>query len=117
VKLQDFFYLSLAMSGASPEGREHSWVFFQKNLARYEAMLEKAGPSLMDAVIVGACRGFATADKAAEVRAFFAAHPLPRNERKIAQVVEGIEISARYLGALEASDALAWLTSFNESHA
>ena len=38
---------------------------------------------------------------------------MPRSERKIAQLVEGIEINAKYLDALKASDALAWLEKHN----
>ena len=51
--------------------------------------------------------------KAAEVRAFFDGHPMPRSERKIAQIVEGIEINAKYLETLTASGALAWLEKHN----
>jgi puromycin-sensitive aminopeptidase len=112
VKLQDFFYVSLSMHGSGPEGLEATWTFFKANVQRYADMLAKASPSLMDAVITGACRGFATTDKAAEVRAFFEAHPMARNERKIAQVLEGIETNAKYLSAFKASNALAWLNSY-----
>ena len=93
VKLQDFFYLALSMQGSSPDGGEATWSFFQEHVARYEEKLKDAGSSLMDAVIVGAARSFATREKAAEVRAFFDGHPMPRSERKIAQIVEGIEIN------------------------
>ena len=34
-------------------------------------MIEKASPSLMDAVIVYSCGGFTSLDKAAEIEAFF----------------------------------------------
>jgi puromycin-sensitive aminopeptidase len=112
VKLQDFFYVSLSMHGSGPDGLEATWTFFMANVERYSEMLAKASPSLMDAVITGACRGFATADKAAEVRAFFQGHPMARNERKIAQVLEGIETNAKYLTFFKASGALAWLNAY-----
>ena len=113
VKLQDFFYLALSMQGSSPDGGEATWAFFREHVARYEEKLKDAGSSLMDAVIVGAARSFATREKAAEVRAFFDGHPMPRSERKIAQIVEGIEINAKYLETLTASGALAWLEKHN----
>ena len=101
------------MHGASPAGGEATWAFFKANVARYEEKLKDAGSSLMDACLVGACRGFATSEKAAEVKAFFEGHPLPRSERKIAQLIEGIEINAKYLDALKASSALEWLKKHN----
>lgn len=112
VKTQDFFYVSIGMHGASAEGMQFTWDFFQQNLQRY---IDKCGPgaaSLMDAVIAGACGGFATEAKAAEVKAFFEASPMPRNERTIAQKVESIGTSAKYLSAFTASGALEWLKDF-----
>jgi hypothetical protein len=109
---QDFFYVSIGMHGASAEGMQFTWDFFQQNLQRY---IDKCGPgaaSLMDAVIAGACGGFATEAKAAEVKAFFEASPMPRNERTIAQKVESIGTSAKYLSAFTASGALEWLKDF-----
>jgi hypothetical protein len=105
------------MHGASAEAMQFTWDFFQKNLPRYT---EKCGPgaaSIMDAVIAGACGGFATEAKAAEVKAFFAANPMPRNERTIAQKIESIGTSAKYLSAFTASGALAWLKSFQSKSA
>ena len=109
---QDFFYVSIGMHGASAEGMQFTWDFFQQNLQRYT---DKCGPgaaSLMDAVIAGACGGFATEAKAAEVKAFFEASPMPRNERTIAQKIESIGTSAKYLSAFTASGALQWLKNF-----
>ena len=114
---QDFFYVSIGMHGASAEAMQFTWDFFQKNLPRYT---EKCGPgaaSIMDAVIAGACGGFATEAKAAEVKAFFEANPMPRNERTIAQKIESIGTSAKYLSAFTASGALAWLKSFQSKSA
>lgn len=47
-----------------------------------------------------------------ELKAFFEANPLPRNERTIAQKIESIGTSAKYLGAFTASGALGWLKGF-----
>ena len=47
-----------------------------------------------------------------ELKAFFEANPLPRNERTIAQKIESTGTSAEYLGAFTASGALGWLKGF-----
>lgn len=66
---------------------------------------------MMDAVIASSCRGFATEQRAAEVKAHFEASPMPRNERKIAQTLEAINTAAKYLSAVKASNAAAWLSA------
>ena len=114
---QDFFYVSIGMHGASAESMQFTWDFFQKNLPRYHAKCGPGAASIMDAVIAGACGGFATEAKAAEVKAFFEANPMPRNERTIAQKIESIGTSAKYLSAFAASGALAWLQSFEPTSA
>ena len=90
-------------------GLNATWAFFKENLPKYTELYDKASASLMDAVISGACRSFATAEKAAEVKAFFAAQTLPKNERTIAQLTESIETNAKYADAVRASKAKAWL--------
>jgi len=109
VKLQDCFYIALTMHGASPDGMDATWDFFTAQLPRYKALLGDASPSLMDAVITGACRGFASAARAAEVAFFFEATPIPSSTRKIEQLVEGIATNAKFLDAFLASDAQQWL--------
>ena len=42
---------------------------------------------------------------------------MPRNERTIAQKIESIGTSAKYLSAFAASGALAWLKSFEPKSA
>ena len=76
--------------------------------------LAKASPSLMDAAVVYSVAGFATAEKADEIEAFFtvpsAKDPavtepkLPQSNRKIMQTVEGIRTSAAFLTRLLADD-------------
>ncbi len=109
VKLQDFFYVALVMHRAGADGMESTWAFFQANLPLYQEKLSKAGGSLMDACITGACSGFATAAKAAEVEAFFAANPLPKNERKVSQTLEAIRNNCAFLDSFLSSTALQWL--------
>eukprot|EP00965_Chrysotila_dentata_P146315 4831851-Pleurochrysis_carterae.AAC.1 len=75
-------------------------------------MTDKATSSILDAIIIGAISGFATEAKAAEVRDFFGANPLPRNERTITQQIEAIDASAKYLQRVQASTAKEWLESY-----
>uniref|UniRef100_A0A7S4F5X8 Aminopeptidase n=2 Tax=Chrysotila carterae TaxID=13221 RepID=A0A7S4F5X8_CHRCT len=112
VKLQDFFYVSLSMHRASAAGKAQTWEFFKQNMSRYTAMTDKATSSILDAIIIGAISGFATEAKAAEVRDFFGANPLPRNERTITQQIEAIDASAKYLQRVQASTAKEWLESY-----
>ena len=109
VKLQDLFYVAISMHTSGEAGLNATWAFFKENLPKYTELYDKASASLMDAVISGACRSFATAEKAAEVKAFFAAQALPKNERTIAQLTESIETNAKYADAVRASKAKAWL--------
>ena len=59
--------------------------------------------------VIGPCYRFATAAMAEEVKVFFAANPLPKHERTIAQKIETIETSVKYLDAVKQSSALEWL--------
>ena len=112
VKLQDFFYVALVMHRKDTDGMLATWDFFKEQLPVLKAKLDKAGGSLMDACITGACSSFATADKAAEVKAFFAdpENALPKNERKISQTLENINNNCNFLDAFKTSQALVWLS-------
>ena len=136
VKLQDFFYVALSMHGASAAGRDATWAHFTEKLDAYKAKVGEAGSSIMDASIVGACGGFCTEAAANDIVApsaqiklsrrvliyldslvdcaqvaFFEAHPLPRNNRKIDQIVESTRASAAYVSRIQddRAQALAWL--------
>ena len=108
---QDFFYPIGSVSGSSPEGLQLAWDFLRENFDTVKAFLAKASPSLMDAVIVYSVAGFATEDKAAEIEAFFQAHPLPSSARKISQTLEGIRTNAKFLRAILAADIRSVLES------
>ena len=99
VKLQDFFYVALSMHGAA-SGRDATWAHFTEKLDAYKAKVGEAGSSIMDASIVGACGGFCTEAAANDIVAFFEAHPLPRNTRKIEQIVESTRASAAYVSRI-----------------
>ena len=104
VKLQDFFYVALSTHGASAAGRDATWAHFTEKLDAYKAKVGEAGSSIMDASIVGACGGFCTEAAANDIVAFFEAHPLPRNTRKIDRIVESTRASAAYVCASGTTD-------------
>jgi puromycin-sensitive aminopeptidase len=104
VKLQDFFYAIGSVSRSSKSGREIAWKYFQDNFDKLNGMLSNASASLMDAVIIYSAGAFCSKEKADEIDAFFAAHPLPRNVRKVAQTVEAMRANAKFLDLLKASD-------------
>ena len=104
VKLQDFFYPMMSVGSSSRQGMELMWDFFQKNLPALQAKLASASPSLMDAVIASACGGFTTSARADEVAGFFEAHPMPANQRRISQLLEGVRVNAAFTSLLVKSN-------------
>jgi puromycin-sensitive aminopeptidase len=67
-------------------------------------MVGKGSSSLMDACIVSCVGSFCSTEKADDIEAFFAEHPLPRSARKISQTTENIRTNAKFLDMLKASD-------------
>jgi puromycin-sensitive aminopeptidase len=104
VKLQDFFYAIGSVGRSGKQGREMTWKYFQDHLERLSQMLDKASPSLMDAVIVMCAGSFCSEARADEIQAFFKEHPFPKNERKIAQMTENMRANGKLLATLQASD-------------
>jgi puromycin-sensitive aminopeptidase len=101
VKIQDFFY---ALGSLGDEGREISWKYYQDNFDKISRMTAGASASIMSAVIVMCCNGFCSNEKANEIEAFFAKHPLPLNTRRIEQLVESIRTNAKFMQMLVASN-------------
>jgi puromycin-sensitive aminopeptidase len=104
VKLQDFFYPIGAT--ASAPGRELVWNYFKENLPYIREKLNKANPSLMDAVIVYSINRFGTADMADEIEGFFRENPIPSSSRRISQSVESIRTAAKMLAQVKNSDII-----------
>ena len=104
IKLQDFFYVMGSVSRSKRVGREIAWNYYQDNFEKIKKMIGKASSSLMDACIVMCAGSFCTNEKADEIDAFFAAHPVPSSSRKIAQVTEGMRANAKFLDLILASD-------------
>jgi puromycin-sensitive aminopeptidase len=103
VKLQDFFYPMMSVSGSSHLGTELSWKFYQTNFEKIKEMIGKGSPSLMDACIQGCVGGFCSYEKADEIEAFFKVHNMPSNARKISQIIEGMRANAKFLENLKKS--------------
>ncbi|CAM9743096.1 unnamed protein product [Phaeothamnion confervicola] len=103
VKLQDFMYPMVGVVESGKAGMDVAWHFFQDNLERIRARLATAVSSLLDKVIVTCCGGFCNAARVAEVEAFFETHPLPHNQRKIAQMLESMKIQSRFLASMAES--------------
>lgn len=104
IKLQDFCYPMGSVGRSKRVGREIAWKYFQDNFEKIKGMIGKASSSLMDACIVMCAGGFCTNEKADEIDAFFAAHPVPSSTRKIAQVTESMRANAKFLDILMASE-------------
>jgi len=104
IKLQDFFYLMGSVGRSKKVGRDIAWQYYQDNFEKIKAMIGKASSSLMDACIVMCAGGYTTAEKADEIDAFFASHPLPQSTRKIAQVTEAMRANSKFLDMLVASE-------------
>ncbi|CAM9363660.1 unnamed protein product [Phaeothamnion confervicola] len=103
VLLQDFFYPMSGVVGSGKAGMEIAWRFFQDNFERIIKKLAKSSPSLTDAVVVTCSGGFSDAARIADVEAFYQAHPLPNNQRKITQMLESMKINNRFLASMSDS--------------
>jgi puromycin-sensitive aminopeptidase len=104
IKLQDFFYVMGSVGRSKRVGRDIAWKYYQDNFEKIKKMIGKASSSLMDACIVMCAGGFCTNEKADEIDAFFATHPVPSSTRKIAQVTEGMRANAKFLDLILSSD-------------
>ena len=89
-----------------PSSREATWELVRK---RWSDLIEKLGTFQGIPAIVTSLGSFCSIDKAAEVRQFFAEHPLPSSERTVQQAVERIE-SCAGLRARQAPALARWLS-------
>jgi len=101
VKLQDFFYTLGSVHRSGPVGMQMTWRYFQDNFEKMKGMVGKASASLMDAVIVFSCGGFASEEKANEIEEFFKKNPMPQNQRKIDQMLEAMRTNGQFLARLQ----------------
>uniref|UniRef100_A0A7S2QD15 Aminopeptidase n=1 Tax=Zooxanthella nutricula TaxID=1333877 RepID=A0A7S2QD15_9DINO len=104
IKIQDFFYIMGSVSGSSRAGLDLMWSFFKSEFTHIHNMVKTASPSIMDAVISSSTAGYCSTALADEIEAFFEAHPLPTNKRKISQVLEEIRTNAKFLARAVETD-------------
>jgi len=97
IKIQDFFYPMGSVSSSSRQGLDMMWAFLNAHFDDIHAMVAKASPSLMDAVIMNSTSGYCSEEKAVEIDAFFTAHPLPQNKRTISRALERIRADSLFL--------------------
>jgi len=90
VRSQDTPLLLEQMLG-TPAAREAAWTFIQQEWA---ALTAKVGVFQAMPAIVGALGNFCATERAAEIRAFFAAHQVPEAARSLTQALERIETCA-----------------------
>jgi hypothetical protein len=71
-----------------PWGRDAAWSFVKRE---WPTLIERLGVFQGVPAVVGATGNFCSAAAAADVKKFFAAHPLPATERTMRQSIERIE--------------------------
>ena len=103
IRLQDFFYPHASVAGSSAAGGEIAFKYMQDHFARIHGMVKSASPSLIMAVISYCSSGFASAQRADEIEAFFKANPVPLAARKVSQIVENTRANAAFLARAQQS--------------
>ena len=90
---------------ANPAARDAVWDLVRD---RWDAVQKKTGAFVGNTVIVGGLSSFCDTRHAAEIKAFFAAHPVPDAERTLTQALERINACAA-LAAAQAPKLTDWL--------
>lgn len=90
-----------------PASRDAAWAFVQ---AEWATLTQKLGTFQGIPSIIGALGSFCSTEAAAQVRQFFAKHPMPSAERTLEQSIERIENCAA-LVARQSPALTAWLMS------
>ncbi|MBP9865402.1 MAG: ERAP1-like C-terminal domain-containing protein, partial [Candidatus Omnitrophica bacterium] len=107
VRSQDT-YVILASFGSNSAGRHIAWKFnkgqFKELFKRYEG----GSVSLLGHILEGSVTGFNTAEDLADVKAFFAKHPVQGIERTMKQALEIIHSNIRWT-AKSRKDVESWL--------
>ena len=107
VKLQDFFYPIGSVARSGREGARVAWDYLREHFDRIRGLIATASASLMDAVIVYSAGFFVSFERADEIEAFFAAHPVPSSQRRLSQMLEGMRTNAKFLQSALADGQLA----------
>lgn len=102
VKLQDFFY-PIGSVTTDIAGAELAWQFLQDHFEEFMRKVEGANSHLFDAVLQFITVRFMSAEKAAEIEAFFTVNPIPRNTMRLTQMLEYVRTNAKFLAAFSGS--------------
>ncbi|CAI9616950.1 unnamed protein product [Staurois parvus] len=95
VRPQDTVSVIGGVAGASKQGRKAAWTFVKENWEELHNRYQ--GGFLISRLIKLSVDGFASEKMAAEVKAFFEAHPAPSAERTVQQCCENIVLNAAWL--------------------
>ncbi|XP_075701703.1 puromycin-sensitive aminopeptidase [Rhinoderma darwinii] len=95
VRPQDTVSVIGGVAGASKQGRKSAWTFVKEN---WEELYNRyQGGFLISRLIKVSLDGFASEKMAAEIKAFFDAHPAPSAERTVQQCCENILLNSAWL--------------------
>ncbi len=86
--------LVIVQAAGNTEGRDLAWEFLKEQWDELDRRYGKGGFAIMRLVSIGA--GFASAEREAEVREFFEAHPAPSAARTVQQTLESIRLNTRW---------------------
>ncbi|XP_040185729.1 puromycin-sensitive aminopeptidase [Rana temporaria] len=95
VRPQDTVSVIGGVAGASKQGRKAAWTFVKENWEELHNRYQ--GGFLISRLIKLSVDGFASEKMAAEIKAFFEAHPAPSAERTVQQCCENIVLNAAWL--------------------
>eukprot|EP00928_Gymnodinium_smaydae_P013391 TRINITY_DN14887_c0_g2_i1.p1 TRINITY_DN14887_c0_g2~~TRINITY_DN14887_c0_g2_i1.p1 ORF type:complete len:888 (-),score=264.42 TRINITY_DN14887_c0_g2_i1:46-2709(-) len=105
VRSQDLIYIPASMAANGREGAEAVFAWVQKDYDRIYARLGETSMILFQHVAKISGSGFVTAERAAEVDSFWRSKPIfSKLEKAIAQTVEAIKNSAKFVERLKASE-------------
>lgn len=104
VRTQDMPGLLAALL-TNPDGRDLAWTLVRE---RWSDLQKKTGPFLGNTTIVSSLSSFCGHDKAAEIRQFFSAHPVPEAQRTLQQTLEEVELCGAIASA-QAPKLARWL--------
>ena len=103
VATQDFTYLFASVATSGTEGLQLTFDYFKENFGSIHAKLKSGSPFMMNHLVSAACGGFASEDKATEIKEFFEEQNVPDIKRTVAQIVEATKTRAKFAAALKSS--------------
>jgi aminopeptidase N len=89
----------------NPDAHDYAWTLVQQ---RWTELQKKIGSFGGNTAVVAALASFCDAERAADIRRFFAAHPVPDAQRTLQQALEEIDICAA-VRAAQAPVLARWL--------